>query len=179
MADTVQPVQPIEFLRGLRSVRRFTDDPVPEQAVADIFTVSRWTGSARNLQHWAFVVVRDRDTLGRMAAAEGSAAHLAGAALGILLVMDGSALIAQETFDEGRLAERIALVANAHGLESCIGWFKGPGQDEVKTLLGIPAKKLVRTVMSIGYEDTGADGARSHPEHPRKPMAELVHEGRW
>ncbi len=173
------PVEPIEFLRTLRAVRRFTETPVPQAAVDDILTVARWTGSARNLQPWAFVVVRDRETLERMAAAEGSAKHLAGAALGLLLVMDGSDLVAQETFDEGRLAERIALVANAHDLESCIGWFKGAGQDEVKTLLGIPPEKLVRTVLSIGYEDAAAEGARSHPDHPRKPLSELVHEGRW
>ena len=179
MVTSVQPVQPIEFLRKLRSIRRFTDEPPPRGAVDDILAVARWTGSAKNRQHWAFVLVRDREILARMAAAEGSAKHLAGASLGILLVMDGSDLVEQETFDEGRLAERIALVANAHGLESCIGWFKGSGRDDVKALLGIPPEKLVRTVMSIGYEDTGADGARNHPEHPRKPLADLVHVGRW
>jgi nitroreductase len=172
-------VDPIEFLRSLRSVRRFTDQPVPEEAIADMLTVARWTGSARNLQPWSFVVIKDREMLRTLAGCEGSCTHLATAALGILLVMDGGPLVAQETFDEGRLSERIALVATAHGLESCIGWFKGAGPGQVKDLLGIPPEKLVRTILSIGYEDVGADGARNHREHPRKPLAELVHEGRW
>ena len=172
-------VEPIDFLRSLRSVRRFTDQPVPEEAIADMLTVARWTGSARNLQPWSFVVIKDREMLKTLAECEGSCKHLATAALGILLVMDGGPLVAQETFDDGRLAERISLVANAHGLESCIGWYKEAGPDQVKALLGIPEGKLVRTILSIGYEDTGADGARNHREHPRKPLAELVHEGRW
>lgn len=176
MANTVEP---IEYLRSLRSVRRFTDQPVPEEAIADMLTVLRWTGSARNLQPWSFVVITDQETLKTLAGCEGSCKHLATAALGILLVMDGGALVAQETFDEGRLAERISLVANAHGLESCIGWFKDAGPDQVRGLLGIPEGKLVRTILSIGYEDTGAEGARNHREHPRKPMADLVHEGHW
>lgn len=176
MAEAVEPIQ---FLRTLRSVRRFTDQPVPQLVVDDLLTVARWTGSARNLQYWAFVVVRDREMLRNLAAAEGSAGHLAGAALGIVLVMDGSPLVAQETYDEGRLAERLALAAAAHGVASCIGWFKGAGPDQVKEFLGIPPEKLVRTVLSFGYEDIGAEGARNHPEHPRKPLADLVHEGRW
>ncbi len=176
MATTVEP---IEFLRTLRSVRRFTDQPVPDDAITDMLTVLRWTGSARNLQPWSFVVIRDRKVLKTLAGYEGSCGHLATAALGILLVMDGGPLVAQETFDEGRLAERISLVAQAHGLESCIGWFKDAGPNQVKDLLGIPPEKLVRTILSIGYEDTGAEGARNHREHPRKPLADLVHEGRW
>ncbi len=176
MANTVEP---IDFLRALRSVRRFTDQPVPDEAIADMLAVARWTGSARNRQPWSFVVIKDREMLKTLAGCEGSCGHLATAALGILLVMDGSPLVAQETFDEGRLAERIALVAQAHGLESCIGWFKDGGPDQVKALLGIPAGKLVRTILSIGYEDAGAEGARNHVEHPRKPLADLVHEERW
>src|SRR3712207_494520 len=103
-------VDPIEFLRSLRSVRRFTDQLVPEEAIADMLTVARWTGSARNLQPWSFLVIRDREMLRTLAGCEGSCKHLETAALGILLVMDGGPLVAQETFDEGRLSERIALV---------------------------------------------------------------------
>ena len=93
-------VEPIEFLRSLRSVRRFTDQPVPDEAITDMLTVSRWTGSARNLQPWSFVVIKDREMLKTLAGCEGSCKHLATAALGILLVMDGGPLVAQETFDE-------------------------------------------------------------------------------
>ena len=80
----------IEFLRTLRTVRRFTDQPVPQAMLDDLLTVARWSGSANNRQPWVFVVVRDRESLQRLSALEGYVGHLAGAALAIVLVMDGN-----------------------------------------------------------------------------------------
>lgn len=175
-----EPAETIEFLRTLRTVRRFTDQPVPEAVLGDLLNVARWSGSAKNRQPWAFVVVRDRAMLQELAEVEGTARHLAGAALAIVLVMDGDPdQRQQETFDEGRLSERLQLAARAHGLGSAIGWFKGEGRSAVKTMLGIPPERLVRTVLSFGYEDAGAEGARSHPPQARKPLAERVHHERF
>jgi nitroreductase len=169
------PAEQIEFLRSLRTVRRFTGQSVPAEAIDDLLTVARWSGSAKNKQPWVFVVVQDREMLGRLAEAEGTARHLAGAALAIVLVMNGDPdQVQQETFDEGLLSQRLQLAAAAHGLGSAIGWFKGGGRDRVKELLGIPPERLVRTAVSFGYEDVGAEGVRNHPEQPRKPLAEVV-----
>lgn len=174
------PADKIEFLRSLRTVRRFTDQPVPQAALDDLLTVARWSGSAKNRQPWTFVVVQDREMLRQLAEAEGTARHLAGAALAIVLVMDGDPdQVQQETFDEGVLSQRLQLAAYAHGLGSAIGWFKGEGRDQVKELLGIPRDRLVRTAMSFGYEDVGAEGARSHRDQPRKPLEEIVRYERY
>ena len=49
-------------------------------------------------------MVRDRETLESLAACEGRAAHLAKAAVGIVLVMAGEPeFFEQETFDESAL----------------------------------------------------------------------------
>lgn len=176
----IEPTAEIEFLRKLRSVRRFTDEPVPRQAVDDLLLVAQWSGSARNLQPWAFVVVQDREQLQALSGLEGYVSHLAEAALAIVLVMDGHPeMVQQETFDEGVLSQRLQLAAQAHGLGSCIGWFHGEGRVAAKELLGIPQERLVRTAMSFGYEAAGADGARFHPPLARKPLSELVHYGRF
>jgi nitroreductase len=170
----------IEFLRALRTVRRFTGQPVPRAAVGDLLIVARWSGSARNFQPWAFVVVRDRDTLRRLSALEGYVRHLEEAALAIVLVMDGNPdMVEQETFDEGVLSQRLQLAAEAHGLGSAIGWFHGEGRRAAKEILGIPPARLVRTALSFGYEDIAAEGARSHPPQARKPLAALVHVERF
>ena len=177
-ADTAR--DRIAFLRRLRAVRDFRPDPVPPHVVDDLLEVARWSGSARNAQPWEFVVVRDPETLGALAAAEGYAKHLAGAPLGIVLVMAGDpGRVAQETYDEGRLSERIMLAAAAHGVGSCIGWFAGGGMDRAKAILGIPSERLVRTALSLGYPDEEARRARPKREQPRKPLAELVHEERY
>ena len=176
----METAEVIRFLRTLRTVRRFTEREVPEAALDDLLAVARWSGSAKNLQPWAFVVVRDPETLRRLAKLEGYVGHLAGAALAIVLVMDGDPdRVEQETFDEGVLGQRLQLAAKAHGLGSAIGWFHGEGRQMAKDLLGIPRERLVRTALSFGYEDVGAEGARSHPPQARKPLAELVHHERF
>jgi len=172
--STAQPSVFIAFLRGLRAVRQFRPDPVPDAAVQDIVDVVRWSGSASNRQPWEVVLVRDRDTLRALAAAEGYAGHLASAPLAVALVMPGKSA-EHDAFDEGRLSERIMLAAAAHGLGSSIGWFRGAGPAQAKRTLGVPPERLVRTAISIGYptEEAARRGGR------RKPAAELVHLERY
>ena len=176
----METAEAVEFLRTLRTVRRFTDRPVPPAALDDLLAVARWSGSARNRQPWAFVVVSDRETLRRLSGLEGYVDHLAGAALAVVLVMNGDPdRVERETFDEGVLGQRLQLAAKAHGLGSAIGWFHGGGRQAAKDLLGIPRERLVRTALSFGHEDVGAEGARSHPPQARKPLADLVHHERF
>ena len=170
----------IAFLRGLRATRNFRPDPVPQAALDDILDVARWSGSASNRQPWELVVVRDEARRQALAGVEGYARHLAGAPLGIVLVMAGEAdKEEQEIYDEGRLCERIMLAAAAHGLGSCIGWLVGSGVDEAKRLLGIPTGRRVKTIISIGYPDEEAQRARPKRPQARKPLSAIVHEEQY
>ena len=164
----------IALLRGLRQVRQFGPEPVPDAAIQDILEVARWTGSGMNRQPWEFVVVRNPDTLQAIAQAEGQGSHLAGANAAIVVVTEGSGGI--ETYDEGRLAERMLLAAAAHGVGAGIWWFKDGGV-AAKRLLGIPDDRHVRTAISLGYPP--ADDARPKRADARKPLAELVHQERY
>jgi len=166
------------FLRTLRAVRSFRPDPVPQEVVDDVLEVARWSGSASNKQPWEIVVVHERDTLRSLSSVEGYAGHLAGAPLGIVLIMAGDRA-EQETYDEGRLAERIMLAAHAHGVGSSIGWILGPGRDAARELLGIPQEKVVRTAISLGYPDKGARRSSTDRGQARKPLGEIVHEERY
>ena len=177
MRLTRYPEDPIAFLKSLRTVRFFEREPVTQEALEDILEVARWSGSARNRQPWEFVVVRDRTTLEGLATLEGYAQHLAGASVGIVLVMDGNpAKFEQETFDEGRLAERISLAAASHGLGAAVGWFAGDGRRVAKRILGIPDERLVRTALSLGHPARNPPRGRSALSQGRKPLADLVHE---
>lgn len=163
----------ISLLRSLRAVREFRPDQVPQKIVDDVLEVARWSGSASNRQPWELVVVRDRDTLRALSEVEGYASHLAGAPLGIVLVMAGERP-EQETYDEGRLSERIMLAAWAHGVGSSIGWIVGGGREAARELLGIPPGRVVRTAISLGYPDEGA--RRSRFGQARKPLSEIVNQ---
>lgn len=166
----------IAFLRSLRAVRSFRPDPVPQEVVDDILEVARWSGSASNRQPWELVVIRDRETLEALASVEGYAHHLADAPLGIVLVMAGERPT-QETYDEGRLAERVMLAALAHGVGSSIGWIVGGGRDAARGILGIPEGRMVRTAISLGYPDEG--DRRRRAGQARKSLSEIVHEERY
>src|SRR5712691_10640426 len=144
------PRQLSAFLRSLRAVREFQRKPIPEDVVQDILEVARWSGSASNRQFAEIIVVRNRDTLQELASLGGYVGHVRGAALVMVLVMPGD-WPEGETFDEGRLAERIMLGAWAHGVGSSIGWLSTEGRKDAKRMLGVPAKSVVRTVISLGY----------------------------
>ncbi len=178
--DTAVARSQIALLRGLRAVRSFRPDPVPQQVIDDLLEVARWTGSARNEQPWELVVVHDRATIDALANCEGTAKHLLSAPLAIVQIMAGrDDRNVQEIYDDGRLAERIMLAAAAHGVGSCIGWFKGDGMTEAKTLLGIPQERLVRTALSLGYPDGQDRANRPNVAQPRKPLAEIAYSGRY
>lgn len=171
----------IAALKSLRQIRQLSPEPLPADALQDILDVARWTGSARNIQPWELIVIQDRGTLQTLGSIEGGhAAHLTNAGAGIALVMSGDPEHTDfDTYDEGRLSERIMLAAAAHGLGSAIGWFKDASSDEAKRTLGVPPERLLRTVMSIGRVDAEARRQRVRPEQPRKPLAGIVHTERW
>lgn len=180
MTHQENPQECLELLRGLRAVRQFRQQAIPQEVIDALFNVARWSGSASNRQHWELVVVQQRETLHALAQCEGYAKHLTGATLGIVLVMAGeSDLVEQETFDEGRLSERLMLAARAYGVGSCIGWFRGQGSADAKALLGIPPNRLVRTAISLGYPDEQAQLARPKLAQARKPLSEIIHFERY
>jgi nitroreductase len=178
MTDGERARERIAFLRRLRAVREFRAEPVPEDVLADILEVGRWSGSSMNRQPWELVVVRDREMLRALAALEGYVKHLEGAAFATVLVMAGDPnRYDDETYDEGRLSERLMLAAAAHSVGACIGWFAPGARAEVKRLLAIPEGRLVRTAISFGYP--AEQTRRDRPGPARKSLDEIVHYERY
>jgi nitroreductase len=175
--DKATAADKIAMLRGLRQLRQFSEQPVPDEVVNDILEVARWTGSGMNAQPWEFVLVRDHATLQEIAEAEGANSHLAGADFAILVLMEGKSP-GVESFDEGRLTERLLLAAAAHGVGAGVWWFKDGGA-AAKRFLGIPEERKVRTAISFGYPDKEVISARPKRPDARKPLSELVHEGKY
>lgn len=180
MAENSVAKDRVAFLLGLRAVRNFRPDPVPQEVVDDLLRVARWSGSASNRQPWEVIVIRNRETLDALAQVEGYAKHLAGATLAIALVMSGDTEREEhEIYDEGRLSERLMLAAEAHGVGSCIGWVINDGVAAAKAILGIPTERRLKTILSFGYPDEAAQRARPKPPQARKPLGEIVHEERY
>lgn len=59
----------IEAIRGRRSIRAYTDEPVTEADIESVLRAAMSAPSAGNQQPWRFVVVRDREQLERLSQA--------------------------------------------------------------------------------------------------------------
>jgi nitroreductase len=159
----------LKFMRSLRAVREYTPESVSDEALADILEVGRWSATGGNRQPHEVVVVRDKDVLGKFA--EWGAKPAGASAVSILIVTASE----QSAFDEGRVAERLALAAKACGLGSCIATLKNDGPDLAKNLLGIPAERRARSLVAIGHTDVEARRALPKATQARKPMDEFAH----
>lgn len=179
----------VRLLRGLRATRRFATELPPQDVVDDVLEVARWTGSSSNRQPWELILVWDRATLRAVGGLDGAAGlrHVADAAVAIVLVPDGRLT----GFDEGRWTERVMLAAAAHGLGAAIGRVQDEHVAAVADLLGVPAERGVRTIVSLGYPaDASAHlvSVERETDHRlplariavgRKPLSELLHVNRY
>ena len=48
-----------EAIRTVRQAREYVDEMVPEQIIAQLLEIARWTGSSRNTQPWHFILIDD------------------------------------------------------------------------------------------------------------------------
>jgi nitroreductase len=46
-----------EAIKGRRSIRQFTDEPIGKEALEKLLDAARWAPTASNQQRWRFVVV--------------------------------------------------------------------------------------------------------------------------
>jgi nitroreductase len=168
----------IEQLRTVRQIRQYAPDPVPDDVVAQLLQVARWTGSSKNSQPWHFVVVRDPDALKRISQLRPNINWLAGAPLAIAIVLDGPGT--SEAYDEGRVTERLLIGAHALGLGGGTAWFGDDTQQaEAKRILGIPADRTARSMVAIGRPISIKDPRPNPRSGGRKPLSEIVSHGRW
>jgi nitroreductase len=179
MPDATDAATFTRHLRTLRQTRRFTGRPVPDDALADILEVARWTGSSKNTQPWHFIVVTDPEVRRILSECGEYAGFLAGAPAVIAIAMEGRRPRG-ESYDEGRVTERIMLAADAHGLGAGTGWFApgADGEDRVNEALGIPEGMSCRTAVGIGVPANADQRARS-VNGGRRPLDEVVSWGRY
>ena len=79
---------------------------------------------------------------------------VADAPLAIAIVLDGENEMS-ETYDEGRVTERLLIGARVLGLGGGTAWFgDDAGRQRAKEILGIPAEKAAHSVVVLGYPTT-------------------------
>ena len=137
----------IDAIQNRRAVRKFSSQPVPDDAIHAILAAGGRSQSSKNTQPWRFLVIRDRSTLETLSQLGDFAWHLAGANFAVVLV--GNVESTWNSFDLGQAAAQMQLAAHDLGVGSCIAAIYQ--RDEAKQLLGIPPDHSVFCAISFGY----------------------------
>jgi nitroreductase len=161
-------------IRRVSQIRQYASDAVPDDVIAQLLELARWTGSSKNSQPWHFVLVRDTDTLRAIAGLRPNINWAAAAPVGIAIVLDGADPMS-EAYDEGRVTERLLTGATMLGYGGGVAWFgEAKHQNTAKRALGIPEGKTARQIVLIGKPKSKDDPRPNGPRRGRNPLAELV-----
>jgi nitroreductase len=145
----------LEAIRTRRSVRKYRDQPVPEELVQKLLAAAMNAPSARNGQPWQFVVIDDGRMLADVAEINPNAQMARSAPLGILVCGDLSLEKSQGYWivDCSAAVENILLAAHALGLGACwTGVF--PREERMKglrQLVKLPENVIAHSLVIVGY----------------------------
>lgn len=168
----------LDAIRLKRSVRRFTSDPLSGDAVRTILNAGRRAQSSKNTQPWQFVAVTDRGTLTQLSQTGDFAGHLAGAALGVVIVtLDDPERREWLMFDVGQAAAYMQLAAWELGIGSVIATIYHP--EQAQAILGVPDGYRCDVALSFGYPADATMLTAPPKQGGRNPLDEIVHRDRW
>jgi nitroreductase len=164
----------------IRTIRKFTDQPLEPRHLDRILNAGRRAGSSKNTQQWDFVVCTDRAHLAALAEVGPYAAHLAGAAAAVALVVPDPATHEAPysiMWDLGRAAQNMVLTAWELGIGSVPATVYN--QPLARELLGFPGDHWCEFLLSFGYPEKPE--ALTWPKRAggRKPLEEIVHYEHW
>lgn len=171
----------LDIILNRRSVRRFTDRDISSEDVRSLLQAGMSGPSCVNARDWSFLVVRDPETLAKMADANGRPAEpLRRAKLGILVCGDLERAFSRApeywVIDGAIACQNMTLAAEALGLGSV--WLgTWPQMDRVerqRELFHLPAHIVPHSILAFGYPD-------ERPSPDEKPSWEdsRVHFERW
>jgi nitroreductase len=160
----------LKTIKERRTIRNFTDKVPSENQLLSMLESARLAPSAINIQPWKFVVVRDKEKIGKLAKV--SELFVENAPVVIVGVGDYSTSPGWYPVDLGIALEHMALTAQTLGLGTCwIGTFE---EEEVKKILNIPSEGLtVVAMLLVGYP-------KSKPSPTtRKKLEEIAFRDEW
>lgn len=160
-----------DAIKSRRSIRSFKEEPIEEEKLLRVLEAGRLAPSAKNLQEWRYILVKDKELRRKVAVACNNQYFIAEAPV----VIVGCATMADyvltcgqpaHTIDVSISMDHMTLQAVEEGLGTCwIGAFK---QDEVKRILNVPPEMRVVEIMPLGYP-------KFQPEpKPRMKLEEII-----
>lgn len=148
----------LDMILHRRSVRQYTDAPIPREKLDAILHAGLAAASSKNRKPWELIVVQSRTTLDQLCDCRPGAANLLGKCKAAIAVAADAELVDVWVEDCASAMTQMHLMADALGVGSC--WLqvrlrKAPDgvtdtQDIVRSILGIPEKYCVMAILTLG-----------------------------
>jgi nitroreductase len=161
----------IDAIRKRRSIRKYSPRDVEEEKLTLVLEAARLSPSARNLQDWKFIVVKDAKTIKKLAVACSNQSFVAEAPVFIAACGTNTDSLMKcgqprYTVDLSIAMSYILLEAHEQGLGTC--WLGSFDEKKVKELLAVPEDVRIVAVTPLGYPEV------SPAPTARKPLADIV-----
>lgn len=160
-------MEALEAITTRRVQRAFSGQAIELEKLRAIVDAGRHAMSAKNLQPWQFVVIRDRGTIAKLGAFCTTGKFVPEAPALIVLLKDLSNQWAD--IDCAQAVQNMANAAWSMGLGTC--WVGNFEADKIAQLLGLPSGWGLFTVLPFGYQNP----QKPPQAKPLKPRNEVVH----
>jgi nitroreductase len=147
----------LRWIFGRRSIRQYSPGEIEQEQVQAILEAAMAAPSAMTKDPWRFVVIRQQQTLARLAAVLPGGKMLSTAALAILVCGDLDAALERELSyllqDCSAAVENLLLAAHCLGLGACwVGVHPVPNSlRKVSELLGFPGNVIPIAAVALGH----------------------------
>ena len=162
----------IEAINTRRVQRGFAARPVELEKLERIVDAGRHAMSARNLQPWQFVIVRDGATLKQMGELCSTGKFVADAPAAIV-ILKNTENARWADVDCAQAVQNMAVAGWAQGLGTC--WVGNFDNAKLCEMVGAPAHWAVFTILPFGY----ANPDKPPEARPLRSKKEMVHYERY
>lgn len=177
----------IRLIQSHRSTRRYSDKPITDEILKEIFTSAQWAPSSHNVQAYSIIVVNDTEKRKRISGASGSQIYIEEAPvflvfcadmyrLSLTTEMHGSEFKVKEienvlvaSVDVALAAQNAFLTARSLGIEGVMIGGVRNNPEQIKEILNLPKYTIPIMGMCLGYPE------ERNWQKPRTPQEILVH----
>lgn len=160
-----------EAILNRRSIRSYKAKPVEDEKIEKILEAARWAPSAGNLQSVEYVIARDEETKGKLAAASYGQEQVSEAPVDIVVCCNLSKIShygqrGRELYslqESGACIQNLMLAAHSLGMGTC--WIGAFDEAEVRRAIGAPQDVKPIAIISVGYAAEKPKSGRRDSRH--------------
>lgn len=148
-----------DAIRNRRSIRSYQDRPVEDEKIEKILDAARWAPSAGNLQSMEYVIVKDKETRGKLAETSWGQCQVSEAPINIVVCCNFSKIShygerGEKLYtiqESGACIQNMLLTAHSLGLGTC--WIGAFDENAVREIIGVPDNVKPVGIITVGYPD--------------------------